>query len=132
MNGCLGEKHARNGSAHARETAGKSGFRGSCRVPLAELVHSTAGVHNLLLTGVERMAVRTDFNLQILADRRTGGKRISARAGDGDFFVIRMDAGFHRNLMYLLTAESIKPKLVGKPISFGINLSLLENYRHAR
>src|SRR5216684_9402336 len=83
------------------ETAERSGFGSGRRVLLAELVHATAGIHNLLLAGIERMAVRTDLNLQILADGRAGGKSISARAGDGDFFVIRMDAGFHRNLVYL-------------------------------
>src|SRR5258708_16111501 len=37
-------------------------------VLLAELVDAAAGIHNFLLAGVERMAGRTHFDLQVLTD----------------------------------------------------------------
>ena len=64
-------------------------------VLLAELVHATTRVHDLLLARVERMAVRADFNLQVF---REGGPRLEsvpAAALHGDFFVLGMYAGLH-------------------------------------
>ena len=61
---------------------------------LAELIDATACVHGLLLAGIERMAVGTHFKLQISASRARG-KRVATAASHGDFFVFRMNAGFH-------------------------------------
>ena len=83
----------RNGSAAAPTAlAGRSGALG---VLLAELVDATAGVHDLLLAGVERMAGRADFNLQVVTERRTRLEGIPAGAGDRDGFVIGVDGGLH-------------------------------------
>lgn len=67
----------------------------SARVFLAELVDATAAIDHLLLTGIERMAIRADFDLQVVAQRRTRWKRVAAAAGHGNVFVLRMNAGFH-------------------------------------
>ena len=61
---------------------------------LAELIDATACVHGLLLAGIERMAVGTHFKLQISASRARS-KRVATAASHGDFFVFRMNAGFH-------------------------------------
>ena len=61
----------------------------------AEAFHLTGGVNNALLSGIERMAVRADFN----ADQRTRGTRgervatdtLDTRVG----VVVRMDFGLH-------------------------------------
>ena len=66
----------------------------SC-VALAELVDASTGIDHLLLAGIERMTIRTDFNLQIVAERRPRLKSIAAAAAHGNFFVLRMDAGLH-------------------------------------
>ena len=73
-----------------------SGRSGS--VLLAELVDATGGVEDLLLARVERMAVRADFDLQVVSQSRARLERIPARAGDTDFFVIGMRIGFHGSL----------------------------------
>src|SRR5882672_2287854 len=62
---------------------------------LAELVDAAAGVDDLLLACVEGMAVRAHFDLQIVAERGTGGERVPAAAGHGDVFVFRMNGRFH-------------------------------------
>jgi hypothetical protein len=64
-------------------------------VLLAEFVDAAAGVDGLLLARVERMAVRAHFDLQILAQRGARQEIIPAGAGDRDFFVFGMNAGFH-------------------------------------
>ena len=64
-------------------------------VLLAEFVDTTAGIHNLLLAGVERMAVRAHFDLQVMAQGRTRDEDIAAAASHVHVFVVRMNAGFH-------------------------------------
>ena len=65
-------------------------------VLLAELVHAAARVDDLLLARIERMTRGTDFDLQIVTERRASLEDVAATARDGDFFVLRMDAGFHK------------------------------------
>src|SRR5271165_5912655 len=76
-----------------------SGARRCRRVFLAELVDATAGVDDLLFARVERMAVGADFDLQIMSDRRTCLELVSAGAGHGNFFVVRVDTGFHHEYL---------------------------------
>ncbi len=64
-------------------------------VLLAEFFHATGGVHDLLLAGVERVALRANFDVQGLAVGGAGLERIAATAGYGNFVVIRMNVGFH-------------------------------------
>ena len=57
-------------------------------------IHATAGVHQLLLTGVERMALGADFNLDIA----TGGgglDHLATCATDRGGLVLRMNSLFH-------------------------------------
>src|ERR1700719_2751031 len=70
-------------------------------VLLAELVHAARGVDDLLLAGIEGMAVRAHLDLQIVSERRTRLERVAARAGDGDLFVLGMYGGFHGVLTVL-------------------------------
>src|SRR3984893_6607554 len=70
-------------------------------VLLAELVHAARGVDDLLLAGIERVAVRAHLDLQIVSERRTRLERVAARAGDGDLFVLGMYGGFHGVLTVL-------------------------------
>jgi hypothetical protein len=68
---------------------------GSAGVLLAEFVDAAARVDDLLLAGIERMAVRADFDLQIMTERGTRNERVPAAAGHSRLFVLRVDAGFH-------------------------------------
>ncbi len=63
-------------------------------VLLVELVNTTAGVDQLLLAGVERVALRADFN----GDVGLGGAGLyngTASALDGGLLIIRMDSFLH-------------------------------------
>lgn len=67
----------------------------SASVFLAELVNAAAGVDDLLLARIKRVAVGTDFDLQIVAQRRTRNECVTASAGNVGLFVFGMDIGFH-------------------------------------
>ena len=62
---------------------------------LVELLDPPGRVDELLLARVERMTGGADVDLQFVAERRSRLERISARTGDGDLFVFRMDILFH-------------------------------------
>jgi hypothetical protein len=74
------------------------GLRRRGGVPLAEFIDTAAGIHDFLLAGIERMAIRADLDLKIVPDGRAGLERIPASAGDGNCFVFGMDGGLHVNL----------------------------------
>src|SRR5579862_3055644 len=63
--------------------------------PALEALDAAAGVDELLLARVERMALRADLDVQ-LGLRRAGLERVPARARDRGQDVLGMDAGFHR------------------------------------
>ena len=63
-------------------------------VLLVELIHAAAGVNELLLAGVERMALGADLDGDVLL-RGAGLIDGAAGAADGGGLVIRMDTGFH-------------------------------------
>ena len=78
---------------------------------LLELVNSTAGVNELLLTGKEGMALRANFNSYLAALGGSGFCNFATSASDDAGFVIRMDSVFHvhvplfKNLMFLDIGE---------------------------
>src|SRR3954447_17104505 len=61
---------------------------------LLEALHPAAGVHELLLARVERMAVRADLDVE-LGIRRPRLERVPAGAGHGREDVLGMDFGLH-------------------------------------
>ena len=67
-------------------------------VLLAELVDAAAGVDDLLLARIEGVAVRADFDLQIVTEGRARVEGVPAAAGHGDLFVLGMDSVFHGTL----------------------------------
>src|SRR4030095_1289341 len=64
-------------------------------VALAELVDAAGRVHHLLLARVERVALRADFDVKRLRDRRPRREYVAAAAGDLHFGVLGVDACFH-------------------------------------
>ena len=62
---------------------------------LLELVNSTAGVNELLLTGKEGMALRANFNSHLAALGGLGRNGFTACALDDALFVLRMDSCLH-------------------------------------
>jgi hypothetical protein len=77
--------------------------RRALAILLAETLDSTGGIHDLLLAGVERVARRTDLDVQWLAVRRLGLERVAAAASHFDFLVFRVDAFFHGRVCPLFT-----------------------------
>ena len=61
---------------------------------LVELGHASAGIDQLLLAGVEGVALGANFNLQ-LALHGTRLKRLTAYATDDGLAIFRMDLFFH-------------------------------------
>jgi len=73
-------------------------FRRRGGVALTELIDTAAGIHDFLLAGIERMAIRAHLDLQIVSDGRAGLECIPARSGDGNCLVFGVDSGLHVNL----------------------------------
>ena len=61
---------------------------------LFKAVHASAGINQLLLAGVERMALVANLDVDLLL-RGAGRERVAAGTGDHRFLVLRMDALFH-------------------------------------
>jgi hypothetical protein len=82
---------------------GSCGFRGLFfGVPPVKSIDAARSVDQLLLTGKERMAGRTNLHVQIVFAGGTGLKGLAAGAGNCDFLIFRMNSGFH----FLLTLYS--------------------------
>src|SRR5499426_671379 len=71
---------------------------GSCRltapVLFLEPLDSTRGVHELVLTGVERVALGAHFDADV-GPGGTGMNHLAARAGDGRVHIVRMNTHLH-------------------------------------
>ena len=63
-------------------------------VALLELVNTSTGINQLLLTGEERMALGADIDAEL---RLRGARleRVATAAGDRSLVVLRMDTLFH-------------------------------------
>jgi hypothetical protein len=64
---------------------------------LAEFLDPARGVDNLLLARVERVARRTDFNVQGLRNGRARSERVAATTSHLDLLVVRVNSVFHNN-----------------------------------
>jgi hypothetical protein len=65
-------------------------------VSASEFIDSTGSVDNLLFPGIERVAGRADFEMQVVVGK--GGARfeaIAATASNGEFFIGRVDVRLH-------------------------------------
>ena len=61
---------------------------------LVEAINTSTGVNQLLLAGIERVALGADLNTNVLLGR-TSGKDIAAGTADGGLFVLGMDTFLH-------------------------------------
>ena len=65
-------------------------------VALLEASNAATGVENLLLAGVERMALRAHIHRHMVAlGGRTRLERVTARTRDGHLVIIRMNTLLH-------------------------------------
>ena len=75
-----------------------SGSRFGCgflTVTLVEAIDASCGIDQLLFAGKERVAGRTDFDVQVTFAGRASLERLAARAGNGYFVVFGMNSWFH-------------------------------------
>ena len=68
---------------------------------LVETINTSTGVNQLLLAGIERVALGANFNTDVLLGR-TGSKGVTAGAANGGLLVVRMDAFFHVVHLFLV------------------------------
>ena len=61
---------------------------------LVETINTSTGVNQLLLAGIERVALGADFDSDVLLGR-TSGKDIAASAADGSLIVLGMETFLH-------------------------------------
>ena len=66
-----------------------------------ETVNTSTGVNQLLLAGIERVALGANFNADVLLGR-TGSKGVTTGAANGGLLVVRMDAFFHVVHLFLV------------------------------
>src|SRR5207245_5344272 len=69
----------------------------SVGVLAAEALHASRRVHQFLLAGEERVAVGTDFYVDVALVRRAGHEGIAARAMHSHFVVRWMNACLHKS-----------------------------------
>src|ERR1700731_161076 len=71
-------------------------FGSSVGVLLGEALDAAGGVNQLLLAGEEGMAIRADFDVQLVAlDGRTGREIVPAGAMHRYSVIVGMNTGFH-------------------------------------
>ena len=78
-------------------------------VLLVELINAAAGVNELLLAGVEGVALGADFNGDVLLGA-AGGDDFAAGAADGGLFVLGVDSGLHSKFLLILGCLEYAPK----------------------
>jgi len=89
------------GSPYAEQLRGCAyavlmGLTGLAQTVLAaELIDPAARINDFLLPRVERVARRTHFDQQVLAQGRAGREFVAATTGHIDVVVVGMNVGFH-------------------------------------
>jgi hypothetical protein len=92
-------------------------FKSLHAVFLAEFLNTASGVNNLLFAGIERVALRANFNVQVLAHGRAGLERKATAAVHVDFVVVWVGVWFHESSPCLLRRFGLlcREKLVNYP-----------------
>ena len=68
---------------------------------LVEAINTSTGVNQLLLAGIERVALGADLNTDLLLSG-AGSKDVTTVAADGGLFVVRMDTFLHFFHLFLI------------------------------
>ena len=68
---------------------------------LVETINTSTGIDQLLLAGIEGVALRADFNLDVLLSG-TGRKDVATGTADRGLFVLGMDTFLHVFHLFLL------------------------------
>lgn len=71
-------------------------FGGGVGIFLGKALDAAGGINELLLAGEERMAIRADFDIQLVAlDRRTSREIVAAGAVHRNGVIVGVNTGFH-------------------------------------
>ena len=62
-----------------------------------EALNAARSVHQLLLAGKKRMAIRADFQVNVALMSGAGRKSVSARANHSNFVIVRMNTLFRHD-----------------------------------
>ena len=83
-----------------------SGGAFGCRflaVTFVEAIDASCGIDQLLLTRKERVAGRTDFDVQVALAGGAGLERLAAGAANGNLVIFGMNSWFHLTLLHSLS-----------------------------
>ena len=72
---------------------------------LVETINTSTGVDQLLLAGVERVALGADLNTDLLLSG-AGSKDVATSATDGGLLVVGMDAFSHVVHLFLISSRA--------------------------
>ena len=75
-------------------------------VTLVEAINASCGIDELLFAREERVASRTDFDVQVTFLRGASLERLAARASDCYFVIFGMNSWFHFLLVTLYRRPS--------------------------
>ena len=100
-----------NSLPHTEHGSGNSVFLATdtAAEALLEAVDTTSGIHNLLLTGIERVALGAYVQLQILAERGPCLEDVTAAAGGGNVVILRMNTFFHGEPLPVMPPPGHRP-----------------------
>jgi hypothetical protein len=79
-------------------------------VALVEAIDASGGIDQLLLAGKERVASRTNFDVQVTFLGRASLESLAARAGDVNFNVFWVYSWFHLITLYRRLQAAISNK----------------------
>lgn len=86
-----------------------SSFGTACAEAFTEAINTSARINHLLLAGIERVALRADVKVDVLAECRASLEARTAAAGRRNCCVIRMNFRFH----------DVSPTQVAPPLDQG-------------
>ena len=89
---------------------------GFLSIALVEAIDASSGIDQLLFAGEERMAGRTDFDVQIAFLGRASFEGLAASAGYGNFDVFWVNSWFHlvlRHSLWRPPAAFFKQDMIG-------------------
>lgn len=72
-------------------------------VTFVEAIDASCGIDQFLLTREERVAGRTDFDVQVALAGGAGLERLAAGAANGNLVIFGMNSWFHLTLLHSLS-----------------------------
>jgi hypothetical protein len=84
------------------------GLGGFLAVTLIEAIDASCGIDELLFTREERVASRTDFDVQVAFLRRARFETLAARAANGYVVIFGVNSRFHTDVIIGFVVRIVK------------------------